>query len=117
MPRPIQYCPSGYAVHVVPGGKNRHACFTCNRVMVTKGHWRLEGTKKFDVAIHGWGLMTNHLYLLLTPTTDQGISRSMQFLRRQYIQSFNFKYGRTRPSSKDGLRQRSCCIDTIASTV
>ena len=39
--------------------------------------------------------MTNHIHLLLTPATDKGISRLMQFLGRQYVQAFNFKYART----------------------
>ena len=95
MPRPTRFCPSGYAVHVVQRGNNRHACFACGGDMATYAHWLFEGTKKYEVAVHAWVFMTNHIHLLLTPATDKGISRLMQFLGRQYVQAFNFKYART----------------------
>jgi putative transposase len=39
--------------------------------------------------------MSNHIHLLLTPATGEGISHLMQFLGRQYVQAFNFKYSKT----------------------
>ncbi len=95
MPRPPRYCPPGYAVHVVQRGNNRHACFTCDGDIAIYAHWLIEGAKKFEVDVHAWVFMTNHVHLLLTPSSDNGISRLMQSLGRQYAQFFNFKYART----------------------
>lgn len=39
--------------------------------------------------------MTNHVHLLVTPSTEQGVSRIMQARGRKYVQYFNFTYGRT----------------------
>jgi putative transposase len=39
--------------------------------------------------------MTNHVHLLLTPGTENGISKVMQYIGRYYVQYFNFKYQRT----------------------
>jgi putative transposase len=45
--------------------------------------------------LHAFVLMTNHVHLLITPTTDNGLSKAMQSLGRVYVQQFNYRYGRT----------------------
>jgi putative transposase len=39
--------------------------------------------------------MTNHIHLLVTPGSPDGIGRVMQSLGRQYVQRFNESHGRT----------------------
>ena len=39
--------------------------------------------------------MTNHVHLLLTPHTEDGIGKVMQSLGRTYVQYFNYSYQRT----------------------
>lgn len=39
--------------------------------------------------------MTNHVHLLLTPESTDGISRLMQTLGRHYVRYFNFTYKRS----------------------
>jgi len=39
--------------------------------------------------------MTNHVYLLMTPETDDDISKVMQTLDRHYVRYFNYTYQRT----------------------
>lgn len=39
--------------------------------------------------------MTNHVHLLLTPETDEGVSRLMQTLGRKYVRYFNYTYKRS----------------------
>jgi putative transposase len=51
--------------------------------------------KKFDVEVHGWVFMTNHVHLLLTSMDDPGISKLMQTLGRLYVRYFNYGYHRT----------------------
>jgi len=39
--------------------------------------------------------MTNHVHLLITPHSKNGISKVMQYIGRYYVQYFNFHYKRT----------------------
>jgi putative transposase len=45
--------------------------------------------------VHAYALMTNHVHLLLTPTTPDGTSTLMQRLGQAYSRSFNHRHGRT----------------------
>jgi putative transposase len=53
--------------------------------------------------------MTNHVHLLLTPTTPEGVSLMMQALGREYVRYFNFSYKRT-GTLWEG-RFKSCVVD------
>lgn len=55
------------------------------------------GAERYGVAIHAWVFMTNHVHLLVTPSSDDGVSRIMRHIGRHYAQPFNFKYARTGP--------------------
>ena len=50
---------------------------------------------KFGVDIHAWVFMTNHIHLLCTPHSENGVSRMMQAMGRSYVQYFNHKYSRS----------------------
>ena len=45
--------------------------------------------------VHAYILMTNHVHLLMTPATGEGIGKVMQSLGRRYVQYFNYRYRRT----------------------
>jgi len=57
--------------------------------------WLKESAKEFKVAVHGYVLMPNHLHLLATPSTEQGLAQMMQRLGRYYVPWFNAKHGRS----------------------
>ena len=95
MPRRLRSCPAGIPVHVVQRGNNHQICFTTDRDMRVYAKHLAEGANKFEVAVNGWVFMTNHVHLLLTPSTDHGISRLMQFLGRKYVRYFNRSYSRS----------------------
>jgi len=48
-----------------------------------------------QVAVHAWLLMDNHLHLLATPATGEGLSRLMQGVGQRYVRHFNARTGRT----------------------
>ena len=48
-----------------------------------------------SVAGHADVLMTNHIHLLMTSNTDEGVSRLMKGLGQRYVQNINRRYGRT----------------------
>ena len=95
MPRkPRMYLP-GIPNHVVQRGNDRNPCFyeEENYIFFLKC---LEGAaRRYQVAIHAYVLMTNHVHLLMTPRTETGISRVMQLLGNRYVQYINKKYGKT----------------------
>ncbi len=108
MPRRRRLCPVGHPIHVIARGINRQLCFTCDADVAAYAHWLAEGASKFDVHLHGWVFMTNHVHLLLTPQQDQAASHLMQFLGRLYVRYFNDRYARS-----GGLfegRFRSCLV-------
>ena len=95
MPRRPRYLPAGMPVHVVQRGNNRQVCFTSDKDLAAYAAWLYEAAEKYDMAIHAWVFMTNHIHLLVTPGSDNAISKCMQYLGRYYVRYFNFHYTRT----------------------
>jgi putative transposase len=110
MPRQARFCPAGYPFHVVQRGVNRAVCFTCDKDMAAYAASLRAGAARHGVAIHAWVFMTNHVHLLLTPGSSQGVSRLMRHTGRHYVQPFNFKYARTGPLFEG--RFRSSLVQT-----
>ena len=54
-----------------------------------------EQSKKFQVAVHAYVLMSNHFHLLATPDTVDGLPLMMQSVGRSYVRYFNHRHGRT----------------------
>jgi len=50
-------------------------CFTSEEDFTVYAYWLEESARKNKVAIHAW---VNHVHLLVTPTTFDGVSRMMQ---------------------------------------
>jgi len=79
----------GYPHHVMLRGNNRQAIFAG-----AADYQRLldvleEVARQFEVQIHAYVLMSNHVHLLLTPGTDDGLPKMMQALGRSYVRYFN----------------------------
>ncbi|WP_260295997.1 transposase, partial [Sedimenticola hydrogenitrophicus] len=75
----------GIPQHVIQRGNNRQACFGSDEDFAAYAHWLEEYARQFDVAIHAWVFMTNHVHLLVTPATGDGVSYLMQALGRRYV--------------------------------
>jgi putative transposase len=100
--------PIGVPQHVIQRGNNRQVCFGSEQDMVAYVGWLKAYSKKYEVDIHAWVLMTNHVHLLCTPRANNAISQMMQSLGRSYVRHFNFIYKRT-GSLWEG-RYKSCLI-------
>lgn len=50
---------------------------------------------KFDCAVHAYCLMTNHVHLLMTPSSAEACASLMRDLGQRYVQYFNRRHGRT----------------------
>jgi len=96
MARPRRIGPKDITQHVIQRGNNRKVCFSSERDYVAYVGWLKQYSAKYNVAIHAWVLMTNHVHLLCTPLSDNlGVSQMMQSLGRQYVRYFNNSYQRT----------------------
>ena len=69
--------------------------FTSDKDIAAYAHWLSEGAERFELSVHGWVFMTNHIHLLLTPKRDDSVSRLMQSLGRNYVGYFNYANART----------------------
>lgn len=109
MARLPRICLPGIPQHVVQRGNNRQACFGSDEDFAAYAHWLGEYAEKYQVAVHAWVFMTNHVHLLLTPETEGGVSRLMQSLGRKYVRYFNYTYQRS-GTLWEG-RFKSCVVD------
>lgn len=95
MARLKRVAPVGVAQHVIQRGNNRQVCFTDKQDMAAYLSWLQRFSDQFEVEIHAWVLMTNHVHLLCTPRKEMAVSKMMQSLGRMYVRYFNHKFGRT----------------------
>jgi len=80
---------------VIQRGNNRQVCFADEQDFTAYAGWLKGYSKKYQVDIHAWVLMTNHVHLLCTPRGQNAVSHMMQSLGRHYVRYFNFSYKRT----------------------
>ncbi|QTD46045.1 REP-associated tyrosine transposase [Ottowia testudinis] len=85
----------GYPHHIIQRGNNRQPIF-----FDAADYQRLLDDLKthaaaHQLAVHAYVLMSNHLHLLATPQTQDGVSRTMQALGRGYVRYFNRRHGRS----------------------
>lgn len=85
----------GYPHHVIQRGNNRQAIFAGDddrRMMLALLE---EHARQVRVAVHSYVLMDNHLHLLATPETAEGLPQLMQSVGRRYVRYFNDRQART----------------------
>lgn len=109
MARLPRICLPGIPQHIIQRGNNRQICFASDQDFSAYAYWLDEYARKYRVAIHAWVFMTNHIHLLATPESGDGVSRLMQALGRNYVRYFNFTYKRT-GTLWEG-RFKSCVVD------
>ena len=95
MARLPRFVISGQPQHIIQRGNNRDVIFAADEDYQYYLQKLADACKKYECEIHAYVLMTNHVHLLLTPHTKNGISKVMQYIGRYYVQYFNFQYKRT----------------------
>lgn len=95
MARKPRFYAKGIPCHVVQRGNNRQACFYCDDDFGFYMQSLGEALKRYQVELHAFVLMTNHVHLLMTPQDSEGISRVMQSVGRDYVRYINNHYRRT----------------------
>jgi putative transposase len=85
----------GCSYHVIQRGNNREACFFQDADYAFYLQKLKEASDKYNVRVHAFVLMTNHVHLLVSPTDETGVARMMQSLGRSYVRYINITYKRT----------------------
>lgn len=93
MPRKPRFYLPGIPVHIVQRGHSQEPVFFENDDYAAYLDWLANAADRYDCAIHAYVLMTNHIHLLVTPDTKQGISLMMQHTGRHYVPYINKTYG------------------------
>lgn len=97
MPRKPRILIDGMAVHIVQRGVDRAATFFTAEDYLLYLELLREVSDLFDLRVHAYCLMTNHIHLLLTPTQSENLSPAMKRLTQIYVQRINRLYSRSGP--------------------
>ena len=95
MARLARVSPVGVPQHIVQRGNNHQVCFGGEEDMKAYLNWLKEFSKKYNVDVHAWVLMTNHVHLLCSPQEEGAISQMMQSIGRMYVRYYNYTYQRS----------------------
>lgn len=109
MPRPLRLDLPGIPQHVIQRGNDRQPCFFEEADYLRYRTDLRELALREGCAVHAYVLMTNHVHLLMTSSTQGAIARLMQTLGRRYVRYVNDLRHRT-GTLWEG-RYKSCPVD------
>jgi len=95
MPRKHRMYLPGISSHIVQRGNNREPCFFAEEDYRYYLSCLEDALSRYQVKLHAYVLMANHVHLLMTPCNKVGISRVMQLLGKLYVQYINKTYRRS----------------------
>lgn len=95
MPRPARLNLPGIPQHITQRGNNRQACFFAKTDYVLYLTLLADACRTHQCEVHAYVLMTNHVHLLITPRTAEGVSLVMRDLGRDYVRQVNVAYQRS----------------------
>ena len=75
--------------HITQRGNRREDVFFEDKDRQVYLEWLGEYCDKWQVKILAWCLMTNHIHLVLVPTTEEGLQRVLKPLHMRYAQRVN----------------------------
>jgi putative transposase len=91
--RSLIYIPD-LSVHVFPRGINGGAIVRDDEDRENLLRVVIKATQRHGVEINALALMTTHYHLIVTPTWDGALAKSMQAIGIRHTRYFNRKYGR-----------------------
>ncbi len=95
MARRPRYVMPGQPLHLIQRGNNRQAIFFSDTDYSFYHEVLEDAALRYGCVVHAYVFMTNHVHLLLTPSTQTGPSRVMQSVGRRYVRYVNSTYQRT----------------------
>lgn len=109
MPRQPRLDLADIPQHVIQRGNDRQPCFFSDIDYVRYLDELREISLRVGCAVHAYVLMTNHVHLLMTPTSTGQIANVMQALGRRYVRYINDRCHRT-GTLWEG-RYKACLVD------
>lgn len=82
-------------LHAVVRGNDRRAIFVTEGDRIFFHRLLVELSRRYELEVHAYVLMTNHAHLLATPRARLAASRTFQALGRLYVPYFNRRQERT----------------------
>lgn len=95
MPRRARLAVAGIPWHVIQRGHDRQSCFFADGDYQFYLRHLKEQASEHKCAIHAYVLMTNHVHLLVTPETKDGVSAMVKNVGQRYVQYINRIYERS----------------------
>jgi putative transposase len=95
MPRPTRLNLPNIPQHVTQRGNKRQACFFSDDDYCLYLKLLAASCRRHTCELHAYVLMTNHVHLLITPTTPEGVSLVIRDLGRDFVRIINKIYRRT----------------------
>ncbi len=95
MPRRSRIIVPNIPLHIIQRGNNRQSCFFAEEDYLLYLDWLEEYAKSTDCSIHAFVLMTNHVYIFLTPRKSESAGNLMKRLGQRYVQYINRTYKRS----------------------
>ena len=95
MPRRSRLVHTDVPLHVIQRGNNRQACFFDEEDRRRYLEWLAVYSAECGCRVHAYVLMTNHVHLLLTPSSPGSAGRLMKRLGQRYVQHVNRTYRRS----------------------
>lgn len=93
MPRLARVVVPNIPYHITQRGNRREDVFFDDEDREFYLKMLQEYAKKFSVEVWAYCLMTNHIHLILRPTTDKGLQQVLKPLHMRYAQYINKKMG------------------------
>ena len=84
-----------YPMHLVVRGNDRQDIFRSEGDRVFFHRCLVEVTRRHQVEVHAYVLMSNHVHLLATGQALNSLAKVIQGMGRRYVSYFNYLHGRT----------------------
>ncbi len=82
-------------LHVIQRGNDRRAVFFTPDDYARYRDWLIAAAGEYGCAVHAYVLMTNHVHLLVTPSSATSLPSTMQSLGRRFVRHINRAHRRT----------------------
>lgn len=112
MPRRPRITLADVPLHLIQRGNNRQDCFFADADRRFYLECLGQSAARHGCAIHAYVLMTNHVHLLLTPSSARSAGEMMKHLGQRYVHHVNRTQGRS-GTLWEG-RFRSCIVQDEA---
>ncbi|SMN01756.1 Transposase and inactivated derivatives [uncultured Candidatus Thioglobus sp.] len=95
MPRQPRLIIKDQPHHIIQRGNNKQIIFVADEDYQFYLKTLKDACIKYHCHLHAYVLMTNHVHLLITPKSDDGVSAVMQYIGRIYVRYFNDLHQKT----------------------